>query len=100
MNEILELEMKVVEWAHHRDLVKPENATRQMLKVVEEVGELSSAIAKNKQTETVDAIGDVLVTLIILSAQLELSPWECLEHAYNEIANRKGETVNGVFIKQ
>lgn len=100
MDSILDLEMKVVEWAHRRDLVKPENANRQMLKVMEEVGELASAIAKNKEAETIDAIGDVLVTIIILSAQLELSPWECLEQAYGEIANRKGQTINGVFVKE
>ena len=36
MDSIIDLEMKVVEWAHRRDLVKPENANRQMLKVMEE----------------------------------------------------------------
>lgn len=100
MDTILDLEMKVVDWAHRRNLVQPENANRQMLKVMEEVGELASAIAKNKKDETIDAIGDVLVTIIILSAQLELNPWECLESAYGEIANRKGQTINGVFIKE
>lgn len=100
MDTILDLEMKVVDWAHRRNLVQPENANRQMLKVMEEVGELASAIAKNKKDETIDAIGDVLVTIIILSAQLELSPWECLESAYGEIVNRKGQTINGVFIKE
>ena len=25
---------------------------------------------------------------------------ECLEHAYNEIKDRKGKTVNGVFVKE
>jgi hypothetical protein len=28
-----------------------------------------------------------------------LNPTDCLEAAYNEIKNRKGNTVNGVFIK-
>jgi len=65
-----------------------------------EVGELASAVAKDNEDATVDAIGDVLVTIIILSAQLELSPWYCLESAYEEIRNRKGKTVDGVFIKE
>jgi NTP pyrophosphatase (non-canonical NTP hydrolase) len=96
----LELEEKIVDWAIKRGITAPDNAPKQMLKVVEEVGELASGIAKGKQDETIDAIGDVLVTIIILSYQLELNPWECLESAYNEIANRKGQTVNGVFIKE
>lgn len=92
--------MKVIDWAIERGLVERENANKQMLKVMEEVGELASAIAKNKEEETIDAIGDVLVTLIILSAQLELNPWDCLETSYNEIKGRKGKLVNGVFIKE
>lgn len=100
MDSIIDLEMNVVEWAHQRNLVKRENASKQMLKVMEEVGELASAIAKENEEATIDAIGDVLVTIIILSAQLELSPWECLESAYEEIRNRKGKTVDGVFIKE
>lgn len=70
-----------------------------MLKVTEEIGELAGSIAKNKREDTIDAIGDSFVTLIILSAQLALDPTECLQQAYNEIADRKGETVNGVFVK-
>ena len=56
----LELEEKIVDWAIKRGITAPENAPKQMLKVVEEVGELASGIAKGKQDETIDAIGDVL----------------------------------------
>jgi len=96
----LELEEKIVEWALVRGITDPENAPKQMLKVMEEVGELASAVAKKNEDATIDAIGDVLVTIIILSYQLELNPWECLETAYEEIKNRKGKTIDGVFIKE
>jgi NTP pyrophosphatase (non-canonical NTP hydrolase) len=96
----LELEEKIVEWALVRGITDPENAPKQMLKVMEEVGELAGAIAKGNEDATIDAIGDVLVTIIILSYQLELNPWECLETAYEEIKNRKGKTIDGVFIKE
>ena len=46
-----------------------------------------------------DGIGDSFVTLIILAKQLGLEPAECLEAAWNEIKNRTGKTVNGVFVK-
>jgi NTP pyrophosphatase (non-canonical NTP hydrolase) len=96
----LELEEKIVDWALVRGITDPENAPKQMLKVIEEVGELAGAIAKGNEDATIDAIGDVLVTIIILSYQLELNPWECLETAYDEIKNRKGKTIDGVFIKE
>jgi len=94
-----ELCMGVLAWADERGLIDKENAPKQMLKVMEEVGELAGAIAKQNETDTVDAIGDVLVTVIILAEQMGLSATECLGEAYNEIAGRTGKTVNGVFIK-
>jgi NTP pyrophosphatase (non-canonical NTP hydrolase) len=95
-----ELETGVRDWAYARNLLHQENAQGQMLKVMEEVGELSSAIAKQKHMgEVKDAIGDVLVTIIILANQLGVRPIDCLRLAYDEIKDRGGKTVNGVFIK-
>lgn len=45
-------------------------------------------------------MGDIFVTLIILCDQLNLDPIECLDRAFNKIKDRKGKTINGVFIKQ
>ena len=45
-------------------------------------------------------MGDIFVTLIILCDQLNLDPVECLYKAYEKIKDRKGKTINGVFIKQ
>lgn len=94
-----ELKNKIISWAEERNLLNKENTNAQMLKVVEEIGELSSAILKKDNDKIIDAIGDVLVTIIILSKQLELDPVECLETAWSEIKDRKGKTENGTFIK-
>lgn len=94
-----ELAIAVLAWADERHLIHPDNAYRQMLKVIEEVGELSGAMAKQRHEDMKDAIGDTLVTILILAFQLGFSSTECLAHAYNEIANRTGKTVDGVFIK-
>ena len=91
---------KVIEWAEERGLIKKENATKQFMKLTEEVGELASAILKKDPYETIDAIGDIQVVLIILCEQLDLNINQCLESAYNEIKDRKGKTVNGTFIKE
>lgn len=100
MKDLNGLTTDVKLWAQHRNLIDPANANRQMLKVVEEVGELSSCLAKGKSAlETRDAIGDTLVTLIILSECLGTDINTCLSQAYHEIAGRTGKTVDGVFIK-
>ena len=87
-------------WADNKGILKPENASKQMMKVIEELGETAGAIAKNKKTEDIqDGIGDTFVTVIILAYQLGLNPTECLESAWNEIKDRTGKTQNGIFVK-
>ena len=89
----------VIKWADDKSLIDKEKSTKQMLKVMEEVGETASALAKGNRDELIDGIGDVFVTLIILAAQNGLKPEDCLQSAWDEIKNRTGKTVNGVFIK-
>ena len=91
--------VKILEWAKERGILIPDNATKQMLKLSEEVGELAGAIAKNNKVDQIDAIGDIQVVLIILSEQLGINYKEALESAYNVIKERKGKTINGIFIK-
>jgi NTP pyrophosphatase (non-canonical NTP hydrolase) len=93
------MDAKVLEWAKERGILIPDNATKQMLKLTEEVGELAGAIAKNNKIDQIDAIGDIQVVLIILSEQLGINYKEALESAYNVIKERKGKTINGIFIK-
>ena len=91
---------EVIKWAGERDLIKYENRFAQLTKVVEELGELSGAILKSNKEGIIDGLGDVLVTVIILSHQLGFNPKDCLEHALIQIRDRKGKTINGTFIKE
>jgi len=95
-----ELVANVTAWAQEKGLLERENAPKQMLKVMEEVGETASAILKNDHDKIVDGIGDSLVTLIVLSKQLGLEPLYCLEVAWQEIKDRKGKMVDGTFVKE
>ena len=89
----------VSQWAADKDILKKENAPKQLLKVLEEVGETAGALLKSKDNEIKDGIGDSFVTLIILAKQLGLEPADCLEAAWNEIKDRTGKTINGVLVK-
>ena len=89
----------ILQWAEERGILKPENANRQILKLFEECGELAGAMAKNKHSEIVDAIGDIQVVLIILCKQLGYDYEQCLVDAYNVIKERKGKLINGIFVK-
>ena len=96
MNELVKL---IEKWAREKnlDIAEPE---KQMLKVVEEVGEVAAALARNNKNDLRDGIGDVVVTLVILAMQNDMDLYECLNQAYNEIKDRKGKNVNGVFVKE
>ena len=96
MNELIK---SVEQWSKDRGLDKADSA-KQFLKVSEEVGEVSAALARNDRYELKDGIGDVVVTLIILAQQNGMTLHECLDQAYTEISDRKGKLVNGVFVKE
>ncbi|SET84990.1 NTP pyrophosphatase, house-cleaning of non-canonical NTPs [Oceanobacillus limi] len=99
MNNISKLTDRIEVWAIDRGLdeAQPE---KQMLKLVEEVGELSQGLAKGITAQVIDSIGDVYVVLTILSMQMDLDIRDCIEQAYEEIKDRKGKMVNGVFVKE
>ena len=71
----------------------------QFIKLQEEVGELAKALLKDNNMEVKDAIGDIVVVLTNLAYMEFLTIEECITHAYNEIANRKGKMINGTFVK-
>jgi len=94
-----ELSAKIEKWAENKGL-HLSDPSKQFLKVVEEVGEVASALAKGKKDELQDGIGDVFVTIVILAMQNNLSIRDCVAAAYTEIADRKGKMVDGVFVKE
>lgn len=94
-----ELTANIEQWAIDRGLdeAQPE---KQMLKLVEEVGELAEGLAKGNLNQVIDSVGDVYVVLTILSMQMDLDIRYCIGSAYEEISDRKGKMINGVFVKE
>lgn len=90
----------VLDWADKRNILFPENAKNQLLKSFSEMGELADALLKNDREKIIDGIGDTLVTLIILANSQQTDLLQCLEYSYNQIKERKGQTINGTFIKE
>ena len=94
-----QLVKQVEQWSKDKNLHNG-NPDRQALKFYEEAGEVGAALSRNKLDDLKDGIGDTVVTLIILAQQHGWSLEECLQYAYDEIKDRKGETRNGTFIKE
>ncbi|AYM03588.1 hypothetical protein D8911_11560 [Levilactobacillus brevis] len=90
---------KIEEWSVAREL-DLQDSGKQLLKLVEEVGELSAAYNKRQLNAEMDSVGDILVVLTIYCQQRGLSIQDCLGRAYIEISGRKGKLVDGVFVKE
>lgn len=164
MSDVFE---KIIQWAHDRNLIEGSTPKAQMLKLVEECGEVAEAMYRSDIDGVRDGVGDCIVVLTILLAQyglncapvrkanvLRAAPMigaesfsfaalvaavgqiasniargkdaeevadnihdaacalyalceivglhydTCVESAYNEIKDRKGRMVDGVFIKE
>lgn len=106
-----ELRDEVIAWGKDKDLLHEDIAEKQFLKFMEEVFEfrdewtlckyaINDQILSKRMTEMQLEMGDIFVTLIILCDQLNLDLIECLAMAYEKIKDRKGKTINGVFIKE
>ena len=152
-----ELIEKVEQWSKDRNL-HTTDPNKQRLKLWEEFGELNASIARDDREGAIDAIGDMLVVMIIykqqlgygsndvfepkqdnldflgrledsalldyagygivqtrsyiqsieqvvdnltmLAYRLSTNLEECLAAAYDEIKDRRGKMVNGVFVKE
>ena len=103
-DSITDLIAKINHWADERNL-KQADPKIQWMRITEEVGEIQDVLLKptkfnEPQTALKDAIGDTLVTIIVLAHQLDLDVTECLNIAYREIRDRKGKMINGTFVKE
>ena len=86
-------------WAEVRGIYEDGNAHTQYVKLQEEAGELAKALLQDDHEEIVDAIGDMVVVLTNLSHLEGVKIETCIASAYNQIKNRKGEMINGTFVK-
>jgi len=87
-------------WADDRGIYAKGDTKTQLIKLYEEAGELAQAVLRNDNEEFIDAIGDCVVVLTNLAHLGGVSIEDCIESAYAEISNRRGDMVNGSFVKQ
>lgn len=107
-------EAEIIQWGIDRNLIGPTGeATRlgQQKKTEEEARELYDAIKlpslgfmEHEDKDAIpyvrDAIGDIIVTLIMQAQMWGLTMEECIEAAWQEIKDRKGRMTGGIFVKE
>jgi len=96
--EELNYEKLIGQWHRDRNLIDGSSDKDQYMKLIQEAGELSDSLCKGKDIK--DDIGDMMVVLINIMVRNNLTMNECLSVAYNDIKDRKGKMVDGVFVKE
>ena len=92
---------QIREWAEARNLIAGSDSFRQLAKLVEEAGELAADISRGRPRRCIaDSIGDCVVVLTILAAQQGLKIEDCIAQAHEEIKDRRGVMLDGVFVKE
>ena len=89
---------QITQWHRDRNLIEGATDKDQLAKLIQEMGELSDNICKGKDVS--DDIGDMMVVLINIAERNNLSIEYCLEVAYNDIKDRKGKMIDGIFVKE
>ena len=95
MQDLIE---KVNKWFEDRNLIEGSTDKDQVLKLMQELGELSDHACKGEDIR--DDLGDMLVVMLNIMKRNNYSIEECLQVAYDDIKDRKGKMVNGIFVKE
>jgi len=95
---VRELDVKIRQWHYDRNLIDGATDKDQVCKLIQEVGELSDNVCKGK--DITDDIGDCIVVLTNIMERHGLTLQECMQCAYDDIKDRKGKMVDGIFIKE
>ena len=94
----MDYEKMIGQWHQDRNLIKGSSDKDQFLKLMQEAGELSDSLCKGKDIR--DDIGDMMVVLINIMVRNNLTMKDCLAVAYEDIKDRKGKMIDGIFVKE
>lgn len=99
MNRFEQLNSRVVAWADSKGILEKATPLKQAEKTLEEAKELVSAVDFDSVVDIVDALGDVMVTILIQAKMQNLDLLDCLESALDIIEKRTGKMIDGQFVK-
>ena len=91
---------RIKQWAADRNLIEGSTPDKQLSKLNEEYNELFDGLLNQNIDDIKDAIGDIQVVLCVMCHQLGIDIDECREIAWEQIKDRKGRMVDGVFVKE
>ena len=118
---------KITQWHKDRNLIDGSTNNAQFVKLFEEMIELYATLNPEKDSDDIavsiinmvgymlknnrinqapegkeikDDVGDINVVLMNMIEREGLTMQQCLETAWHDIKDRKGQMINGVFVKE
>ena len=92
---------QIIQWHKDRNLIEGSTDKDQVLKLAQELGELSDNVCKNNHPMLIaDDLGDMMVVMLNIMYRNELTIDLCLQKAYDSIKDRKGKMIDGIFVKE
>ncbi|MCM6817931.1 MazG-like family protein [Pediococcus pentosaceus] len=88
----------IKKWGAERGITDGD-PSRQLNKLMEELGELAEGFNKKVPEQIEDSLGDMFVVMTLFAEQNGLNIVDCIQTAYETIKDREGKTVDGVFVK-
>ena len=88
----------ITEWHEARNMIQGSTNKDQFHKLIQECGELSDNLVIGNDRK--DDYGDIMVVLIGMMERDGYTMQECLEKAYDDIKDRRGRMIDGVFVKE
>ena len=112
MSNIDENLKNIVQWGHDKGIQEHETLSKMMLKFREEVIEFEIEMMmfqtmkpynegyKDTRIRVLNELGDVQACQIKIAEKLKSSIPEVMQMTWDKIKDRKGEIVNGIFVKE
>lgn len=93
---------EVFYWGIDRNITSEGGASAlsQVVKLKEEIEELEEALMEGVRDEIEKEIGDIQVVLLNVCRLGGFDLTTCLEKTYNKIKDRKGQMIDGRFVKE
>lgn len=92
---MVDLKILVESWADKKGILEHGTPAKQLLKTLEEITELHTAIEDDNLEEIIDAIGDVVVTLIIYAKMKNIT---LFPHGSQDLSDSKGMAQDPYFL--
>lgn len=91
---------EIIQFFKNKGLYENTNDLIQFDKLQEEVWELEQALCEKSKEEILSEAGDVYITLVNVLHCCGLELADAVDSATDKVVKRKGEVVNGKFVKQ